>query len=744
MKVPAVFNLDPVVGWGALLIVLLWSGIPSARAASSVSVEPQSISGDAGGWIAVQAEVTTGSRITIAVVADLNANGTVDPGETVFRYHTLTEGQAPLAALSPAPGDTDGLNAHLETRLDFWDVPIPSGAYVVRVDDGASAAETALAVTLPDPGAQPASISGFLRTGEGAPVAGLVLIEGETADGADLELSKWTDSMGAWNVQLPAGDYQAAALAPGYLTDCSLGGCMEGSLAAGQSFTGLTLNVYQGERSISGRVIHTATGLGIPHAMVSAEGELDEDHQMTVAFTDENGDFVLALADGSWRVGLDPLQTSRLGLLGSGLERVSVQGSDLSGFDFHLSPATTYIAGTVTRHSDGVPLEGLEVLSEQEDTEIQQSTITRADGSYVLPVTPAIWRVGIEPEDLIEAGYLPVEDLEAITGPGDPALGIDFSVAAVSAHLDVILQTVDTAQTQSGMTVWVSQQDRYLGLEDQTDAQGTARFGLRAGEFSAGLIDSELFSRGFAPEAPRTVTLAQDEHSTLTIELDPATAAIQGSLTGQGDPVSGVDLLLFNDQKQRMASTVSDSNGHYGFPLLPGTYAVQPEGSDLIARNLAPLGPVSGTVAHGEEQTIDFACDVPETTLTLTLNSFGFPLEGITLEVASQEGDTLAALATGNHGQAVFGLSSGAYGVSIDVASALDHGFLPREDLAVTLTEGQQASLSMALNLYSAYIAAEAVVGLFSPDPAELSALDTDGDGSLGVDDVVRLVNRGR
>src|ERR1017187_4592396 len=113
-----------------------------AKCAVGFSICLSSITNDYVGEITLTVTgLTPGQTVTMGIYADLNGNGTLDPGEPLVWSIPLTDGQAPQVAgvrYLGVPGDEDGL-ANGTIRSVIYIPPTAANVYangqsIVKVD----------------------------------------------------------------------------------------------------------------------------------------------------------------------------------------------------------------------------------------------------------------------------------------------------------------------------------------------------------------------------------------------------------------------------------------------------------------------------------------------------------------------------------------------------------------------------------------------------------------------------------
>ncbi|MFH0792823.1 MAG: carboxypeptidase-like regulatory domain-containing protein [bacterium] len=726
-------------GWVSLAFLLMGT---VCWGASQVSVSPKTLSGQEGSWLTVSAQVAAGATVRLYVICDLNGNGARDAGEFVLRDNVLKEGVAPIVAGSPAPGDLDGANGHLQTQLDFWAIPQLQGHFIVIVDDGGGAASDTFEGTYPAPTPTVQSIAGTLRDELGHAVAGGVWAENE----AGQEWDTLTNAAGAFLLTLPPGRYRLSGGAPGLLEDEQRDSDVDVTLAPSETKTGVTIVLYHGSLRVTGRVVDTATSSGIAYMSVEAETESGYD-LYTFVFTDANGYYDLPLEPGEWCLGLSDGEMNVRGLSGGDRDRIfTLRAGQTTTVNFDLGAATTWISGRVTKHSGGAGLPGFEMAAEIADEKDEVQTTTRADGSYVLLVSPNQWKVSLDEEDeCVRAGYLRPVAQWASPQLGAPTINLNFELAAPTSFLTVNLHDADTLQPVAGVEIYIEGQDVNSELDLDTDASGSCTFGVRPGTYLVEVANDDLWEQGYLSVEPQTKTVGEGEVRVVNLQTRKAPSKIRGKLTAGTVPLLGYQIQLRRAaDSQYLGSAETDTSGTFEFPVAPGIYRVQPSGAGLWLFGYAPVTGKEVTVASGETGTAFFNVVPPDCQLRVRVLGADNPLSGLGVFLNASPGGYLITLYADEAGEVLFDLKAGSYYVGYHHDEAMTRGFLPRDNRTLDVPVGATPVVEFRLRTLGSATAADAVLARFVPDGAERYYLDLNVNGPVDAGDVIGFVNQGK
>jgi hypothetical protein len=710
--------------------------------ASNVTVSPKEFNVDTGTWLTVTADVTQGADVDIFVAVDFNSNGVKDPEDFIYLQCKLKEGVPTPFLNSSIPGDEDGLNSHISTHLDFWDVPQTAGNFMVIVNDAAGAASDTYKITQTETAQY---ITGTLRLDSGTPSPGVPgVVEAE-----DAEERYWdvlTDAGGVYKLCLPEGKYDVFGYIPGMLLDCTKESVKRNIvLNAGQSISGVDLTLYNGTCTIKGRVVNSSTGEGVPNLMVdgSIEDGSEPSNYESLAFTDTSGNFQLPAVPGPWGVGLgDNLYFT--GLVGPNEKMVSVGENGLEDVIFSLSPATTYITGTLTRYKDETPVTGYDVEVENEDEGIFLDVYTRGpDGSYFMPILPGTWWVAVESDQLARDRWFAIPPFQLATPAVDsPTTGVNFTLREPTAFVNLSVKEAGTSTPIGGVGVRVRDENWDILYGLKTDANGNATLRLLAGTYHISLNSDDLYLLGYFPVDYQDITLADGETKPLLFSVPKYQAFINGHIAHNSIPIIDIDVSLWSDSYSYVRDTTSDNNGDYKFAVLAGTYYVSLDGGGLIEQGFAPVAPQRITISSGTVN-VDFAIPSSTATINVHIQSGGNPVQGITAYV-KQPGMPLsiADRRSDSTGVAYFPLTAGTYNVGLSQDDLLNKQFLPMNLMVknVTIVDGQTLDLFYNLHSYNAQGAIDAILGRFVPDSTERSYLDKNHDWRLDAGDVITFL----
>jgi hypothetical protein len=702
--------------------------------ASNVSVSPETLSSDQGAWLTVTADVASGSDIHISIIVDFNGDGARNGYDFVMQYFKLKEGVAPGVSQSPKPGDEDGQNAHLLTHIDMWDRSHFTGHYIIDVEDSMGNASDIVSITQPNTGQ---SVSGTLYNHNDDPNPGFI-------GALDWEGREWftaTNVDGAYTINLPPGNVIVAGYAIQNTTEFKGQGAQSFLLSPGENKIGIDLRLAYGNYGVMGKIKDVSSSQGVRNIIVSAEGK----DKACITLTDFDGNYYMVLSNGTWEIGVDGVDCNQRGLAGQNSREVVVNNAGVIDFHIELSQATTYISGSVKKKKDSSPLVRYEVRAEYGAMGSVSCYTRGTDGSYIILVNEADWRVGIDEDDVRRGGFIqpPSQAVHPLTG--SPATGLDFLLQEPDSSIEVEVKDKDTEDPVAGIGVHVTEESWSYEFNDSTDAGGNAVFPVVAGTYHVSLHCPDIFSLNYAAPAVINAAVGSSETKPVLFEIEKAKAFIDGSLLFNPDPPQGVNVNLMNDAFEWLAFAQSQADGSFHIPVMAGTYHVQPDGAQLMARNIAPVPAKEATLTSGTVD-VNFNLAPSNATIRIQVTGEGSPLNniGVSIKESAMDGSPLAVLSTDSSGYATFKVVAGEYFAEINQDQVFASGFLPREGRIVNVTTGQTKDDFFWLLACESQAALDAILQTYPFDNVERRFLDANNDEKLDVADIISLIIDGK
>lgn len=611
--------------------------------------------------------VASGETVMVERFLDVNANGAIDAGEPLTRRFSLTDGQAPSIGgvrNKNIVGDDDGA----QNGAIRADIPFPGidpgleridGRFLIRVTAAGGTAMAALQVAQPN---LPQRIVGtVMNAANSAPIPfAFVIVVPPDAPG--IFTTTFANASGAFSVAVPEGNWALFGSAGGFIAP---GDSAEVSVPAGQTVTH-NVPMIAGATRITGRVVDSVTGAGIPSLIISAQTDENAGpFQIAVDLTDANGNFRLSVNAGQWEV--EPLDQSlqRAGYLPNSAF-VTVAGAEVAQ-NLPLTRANAMIYGRLTR-STGEPLPGLAMwvqMAGQDEDDMPSASIN-ANGEYFIAVGPGMWELGPESSALAPLRLRPYgqnatlaadqavqrnfafEPTTAVVAGwvrdqnGTPIVGVNFH-----GHFGDNGESVGNGNTgtegQFEIPVWGGQWRFHVG----DDLEGS------------GLIESQLFL---------TVADGVDQRNIVYVVLR-TNRQITGSVRTSGDqPVSNVGIYAMAtiDGKDYEAFGNTDGSGNYSLGVVDGSWEIYADCWDLQQQNYSCPNSLTRVVSGGN-QTANFTVNPPQVDAHLrgrAVDQSGNPISG--LNIGAYGNGPQRQATTNPNGEFDIGVSAGWWTLQIN------------------------------------------------------------------------------
>ena len=188
-------------------------------------------------------------------------------------------------------------------------------------------------------------------------------------------------------------------------------------------------------------------------------------------------------------------------------------------------------------------------------------------------------------------------------------------------------------------------------------------------------------------------------------------------------------------------------DGSYHLPVKAGTYYVQPNGGDLIERNIAPTTPKEAAISAPGTIEVNFNLVSPTGTINVHVMDTGvMNLSDIGVFILDKMPFTtpLAYLMTDSSGIVTFKVVAGAYYVGVSYDDAFNAGYLINDMPTVSVEDGQTKNVDFHLRPFTAETAVDAILKIFNADSTEHSFLNVNKDDRLDIADVITLILQGK
>ena len=529
----------------------------------------------------------------------LNINFVLDSGGSISG-NVLDADNKPVAGININAEDFDG-NFHVnsaKTNLDgnYAISGLPTGTYKVGIDTfgtdfvpqfyNNTVWDTATPVKVNTPGDTP-GINFILQKGNF--IRGKVTkddnttIAGISIDAVNAESGQWvnsgiSDSKGNYFITVAPGSYKVNVSTSGtkflpefYNNATTFENATVVTVAAGKDalnidFTLSTGNIIKGK--ITGRDNNPIKGLFV-NLMDSSTREWVNGSE-----TDRNGEYSISVLPGTYFIQVETFGTNFAPASQDNL--VVKEGKDNLGVNFILSTANS-IKGKVV-DSNGIPFADMFVSVSDSVTEDPVNFgITKADGTYSIPVLPGTYFVEV---DTFGTKFIQVERKTVTVIDGTDTSGIDFVLKVGN----VIRGKVTDKENARIKGLFVSAFEFKSGFwvgGGESDANGDYEIAVLPGIYKVGV---DAFDTVFAPEMfngkgwdNADQVVVQKGADTVNIDFNLAPASfITGTITDKdGNPLKNI-LVDVSDFETGFWVGFGETNtdGVYRAAVRPGSYVV--------------------------------------------------------------------------------------------------------------------------------------------------------------------------
>ena len=473
--------------------------------------------------------------------------------------------------------------------------------------------------------------------------------------------------------------------------------------------------------AVAGQVI--IEGEGLPGVTVTLSGGPAGDSHTTM--TDVDGMYRFAeLRPGAYTVSIDGFD-QRDYEFASTSQDVSVNLDETGTVSFTGTLLrTSGIAGRVS--VGGMGLGGVTVTISGADDE--QSAMTDASGQYAIAgLAAGDYMVTISGYDAVEYTF---EGSQSVTLEMDATAIVNFAGAALRTASVTVSVTADGAGVAGAAATLVQvtgpMSGNVLGVQ-ATGEDGSVTFGpLLAGVYRVDIsvdsdeIDFETMSwQG---------EVATDEAAMATFAGSIVrTASIGGSVTVDGEGMSGVAVMLSGGEGDQSAETGEDGSYSFG-GLRKGDYTVSITNPD-DARYEFTSTSESVSLAVGQEQSVSFAGSmVRASSISGTVSVAGSGVEGVTVTLS---GAADAEASTDAGGLYSFtGLGAGDYTVAMSLSEEQATAYVFDADgMSETVTLGDTDN--QTVNFSGAHATTASVSGMLFIDEATKNDMHDEGERPL-------------
>ncbi len=523
------------------LALLLSFGLVPGLFGQTLTISPAIVTNDYAGKIVLGISgLTTGKQVLVEKYADLNNNGTLEPGtDWLVQSFRVTDGS--VSSIGGVrninvPGDDDGLtNGTISVGLEYpglnGTLARIAGRYLYRVSDplGGFAVTNSLTI-VQKPSSQGVTGTAYGADGSRLSNAVVVLIVQQGNGG----IGTFTDANGNFALSNSPGSLALLAFKNGFVADESNAGITLTS----NSFQLRNITNLTATTTLSGHIRDSGTAAALPGIFLQAEST---DNLTMISFSDSNGGYSIPVTADQWKIKVN----SDSGLAFAGYAEVMTRittntlSGSVSNLDFQNPKATALIYGKVTDTFSNV-VSGLTIGATDASYTYENGGVSTTNGSYATAVFAGDWQVGPMSDELATRGLLGQN--VAVTVTNGQAVSQNLQVRSATAHIRgrVIDSTGAPVDNMTIVVGLITNSGPFLyQVNPQTLQDGTFDVGVFAGQWSMALECNSASQRALvSPNFVLNVTNGVDI-TNITLVAQVATSFIYGTIKdNNNNPVS--------------------------------------------------------------------------------------------------------------------------------------------------------------------------------------------------------------
>ncbi|MCF6137925.1 carboxypeptidase regulatory-like domain-containing protein [Pseudalkalibacillus berkeleyi] len=402
-----------------------------------------------------------------------------------------------------------------------------------------------------------------------------------------------------------------------------------------------TIRLTPNPGSIEGTVTEEGTGQPISSANVQLfNGDVT---LFSTVMTQPDGKYLLT----NLTPGVYELAVSRQNY-GTKIAGAIVVSDEKTTLDFRLPLDPGSLSGVVTNQVTGERVPGVNVLLRwlSPDGEQLASTLTNEKGEYLFEgLTPAIYTV-------VAYGGGFGSDIASITVRPNQRTVQNLGIFPLPSTVKGRITDADTGMPIQHTFVRLIASSGTIVQRTETDSSGNYMIqGFDPGDYTVAVRNENYgsFAKSFTAEPLGT--------QILNFELESAFGSVTGKVKDETTQsfVSGVSIIVLDENEVLIANTLTDQNGNYLIKgLAPGTYSIRAlaEGCDSDAKRM--------TIVAGETTIINFLLTPdPATVRGNVTDTKGNPLNDVSIRVYNVDGLLVNLGVTSREGEYVIGYLPG-------------------------------------------------------------------------------------
>jgi len=347
-------------------------------------------------------------------------------------------------------------------------------------------------------------------------------------------------------------------------------------------------------QSVSGQILTTGSA-PVPNALVILLKKNGNGNYFASALADASGNYSLNAPVGSYM-----MLASQVGYVAPMLSSPSITlnaAQALTAQNLELTPATCAITGQLQDVSGTSSLKGVQLFFQSTNSNISLTT-SDANGNFAVGTVPDQWNVSTSDASLTSLGYLSPKNFSPVTTTSGSMTTWNLKYPQVTALVYGTLKNNNSAPI-SGVFIYASTTDNAIGTSAKTDANGNYFLGVTGTSWQIAPDNQSPALVGYIPPNGQNVTPILNSATQLNFTAIQATSHLQGIVTNNGTPVSGVNIGVNSRSSNAWISTTTDSNGYFDLDVSAGTWSLQLSSDYANANNL--VGPViQKTITDGQ------------------------------------------------------------------------------------------------------------------------------------------------
>jgi hypothetical protein len=486
----------------------------SAATAATLSIAPSTISNTYPGVVQLNiGSLTNGETVIVQKWLDLNANGSIDPGEPLIDVFKISDGGAMVIGgitNISVPYDTDPASGSITASLSVSPALILEnivGQSIYRVVSPTGRFSPVTAIFTVTNASTGGFISGTVYSNGVAPFANAVIVaQDEQANNPAGAVV--ADANGHFSLSLPPSSYNLIATVPNYYYDFSTAPSVV--LTNGMSATN-DLFLTNATTTISGTVYDAANSNGIGGLLLT----MQSGNLFAVAFTDTNGNYSAAVPASFWKIEASKERLSRRAYVVSDNKfQVDATGGDVTNANIPVYKGNALLYGRFTDSSNN-PYPNIELSGSCGI--FSAKGITDPNGYYAIAVLgdgTNDWSAqGTDSKNSILGDYIVNTSSSTHLTPGQT---VQENFIALPANARISGHVQDNAGANVvGVTLRAGafiNGKNYEAVESTTDNSGNYSFAVASGqwdlEFLTGGFQDNLDTHGYVDlTAPHLATV---------------------------------------------------------------------------------------------------------------------------------------------------------------------------------------------------------------------------------------------